>query len=166
MIKEFLAEGFTYFDTAHGYLNGQSEKALKDCLTSVFPRSAYTITDKLTENFFNSEEDIDRVFADQLQCVGLDYFDYYLMHSQNAGNYGKFQRCHAYEKALGYLKKGGSIILESHSTTLPSCLKKSSVTTPRSNSSRFNSIILITIPRRFKAGRFMRRPENMAKKSS
>ena len=27
MVDTFLAEGFCYFDTAHGYLNGKSEKA-------------------------------------------------------------------------------------------------------------------------------------------
>ena len=28
MVDTFLAEGFCYFDTAHGYLNGKSETAL------------------------------------------------------------------------------------------------------------------------------------------
>ena len=30
----FLEQGFNYFDTAHGYLGGKSELALKECLTS------------------------------------------------------------------------------------------------------------------------------------
>ena len=34
MVDAFLAAGFNYFDTAHGYLGGQSEQALKTCLTS------------------------------------------------------------------------------------------------------------------------------------
>ena len=32
MIDLFLKEGFNYFDTAHGYLDGKSETALRDCL--------------------------------------------------------------------------------------------------------------------------------------
>lgn len=34
MVDEFLQNGFNYFDTAHGYLDGKSETALKACLTS------------------------------------------------------------------------------------------------------------------------------------
>ena len=34
MVDAFLAAGFNYFDTAHGYLDGRSETALKACLTS------------------------------------------------------------------------------------------------------------------------------------
>ena len=30
MVDEFLAQGFNYFDTAHGYIGGKSELALKD----------------------------------------------------------------------------------------------------------------------------------------
>ena len=29
MVDEFLAQGFNYFDTAHGYIGGKSELALK-----------------------------------------------------------------------------------------------------------------------------------------
>lgn len=39
MIRQFLDAGFTYFDTAHGYLDGQSEMALRDCLTACFSRT-------------------------------------------------------------------------------------------------------------------------------
>lgn len=48
MVDAFLAAGFNYFDTAHGYLQGKSETALKACLTSRYPRSSYVLTDKLT----------------------------------------------------------------------------------------------------------------------
>ena len=34
MVDAFLENGFNYFDTAHGYLGGKSETALKECLTS------------------------------------------------------------------------------------------------------------------------------------
>lgn len=29
MVDEFIKAGFNYFDTAHGYLSGESEKAAK-----------------------------------------------------------------------------------------------------------------------------------------
>ena len=48
MVDAFLDAGFNYFDTAHGYIQGKSEKALKTCLTSRYPREKYILTDKLT----------------------------------------------------------------------------------------------------------------------
>lgn len=35
MVDAFLEQGFNYFDTAHGYLDGKSELALRDCLYSL-----------------------------------------------------------------------------------------------------------------------------------
>ena len=108
MVDLFLQEGFVYFDTAHGYLDGKSEKAIKTCLTSRFPRDKYLLTDKLTEPYFHKEEDIRPFFQSQLDACGVDYFDFYLMHAQNARNYLHFQKCHAYETAFA-LKKEGKI---------------------------------------------------------
>lgn len=54
MVDVFLENGFNYFDTAHGYLSGKSEKALKTCLTSRYPRDSYILTDKLTNFSSNS----------------------------------------------------------------------------------------------------------------
>ena len=34
MVDAFLEAGFNYFDTAHGYLDGKSEPALRESLTS------------------------------------------------------------------------------------------------------------------------------------
>ncbi len=99
MVDRFLAEGFTYFDTAHGYLGGKSELALRDCLTSRYPRQAYQLTNKLSTNFFNIEADIRPLFENQLQACGVEYFDYYLMHAQTADNYQKFVDCGAYRIA-------------------------------------------------------------------
>ena len=99
MVDAFLEAGFNYFDTAHGYLQGKSERALKTCLTSRYPREKYILTDKLTANFFQTEEDIRPFFESQLEACGVDYFDFYLMHAQGAGNYPHFQACHAYEVA-------------------------------------------------------------------
>lgn len=108
MIDRFIEEGFNYFDTAHGYIGGQSETAIRSCLTSRYPREAYLLTDKLTDSYFDKEEDIRPFFEDQLKWCGVDYFDFYLMHAQNAGNYDKYKRCRAYETAFE-LKAEGKI---------------------------------------------------------
>ena len=108
MVDLFLSEGFNYFDTAHPYLNGESELALREALTSRYPREAYLLANKLTAPYFDQESDIRPFFEKQLQWCGVSYFDFYLMHAQNLGNYDKFQRCHAYETAFA-LKKEGKI---------------------------------------------------------
>ena len=108
MVDAFLAAGFNYFDTAHGYLDGKSEIALKECLTDRYPRERYLLTNKLTDSFFKKEEDIRPFFERQLKACGVAYFDFYLMHSQTAENYEFFKSCHAYETAFA-LKKEGKI---------------------------------------------------------
>lgn len=100
MVDAFLEAGFNYFDTAHGYLGGKSELALRECLTSRYPRDRYILTDKLTNFYFKKEEDIRPFFQSQLEACGVDYFDFYLMHAQGVENFAMFKRCRAYETAL------------------------------------------------------------------
>ena len=40
MVDAFLEAGFNYFDTAHPYIKGKSEQAVKQCLTSRYPRES------------------------------------------------------------------------------------------------------------------------------
>ena len=108
MVDYFLEQGFNYFDTAHGYLQGRSETALKTCLTSRHPRDSYILTDKLTGSFFKTEADIRPFFQSQLEACGVDYFDFYLMHAQSATFYQHFKKCRAYETAFA-LKAEGKI---------------------------------------------------------
>ena len=108
MVDTFISNGFNYFDTAHMYVEGQSEGALKKCLTSRYSRESYILTDKLSTPYFNSQEEIRPFFESQLKECGVDYFDFYLMHAQNAELYAKYKRCRAYETALA-LKDEGKI---------------------------------------------------------
>ena len=108
MVDAFLGAGFNYFDTAHGYLQGKSELALRECLTSRYPRDSYVLTDKLTANFFKTEADIRPFFQSQLDACGVEYFDFYLMNAQRVTCYEHFKSCRAYETAIE-LKKEGKI---------------------------------------------------------
>lgn len=109
MTDTFLEAGFNYFDTARGYIQGKSETAIRECLVKRHPRESFILTDKLTEPYFEKEEDIRPFFESQLESCGVSYFDFYLMHAQNAENYKKFQRCHAYETAQK-LKEEGKVL--------------------------------------------------------
>lgn len=106
MVDIFLDAGFNYFDTAHGYLGGRSETALKACLTSRYPRERFLLTNKLTGNYFEREEDIRPLFHQQLDACGVEYFDFYLMHAQGRRNYEHFRECRAYETAFALKAEG------------------------------------------------------------
>ncbi len=108
MIDLFLSEGFCYFDTAHGYLQGKSELAIRECLAARYPRERYILTDKLTAPYFKKKEDIRPFFESQLAACGVEYFDFYLMHAQSKDVFEHFKRCQAYEEALA-LKEEGKI---------------------------------------------------------
>ncbi|MBQ7868150.1 MAG: aldo/keto reductase [Clostridia bacterium] len=108
MVDAFLEAGFNYFDTAHGYIGTKSEPAVRECLVKRYPRDRYVLTDKLSGHLYEKEEDIRPLFQKQLDACGVDYFDFYLMHSQTAESYAKCQRCRAYEIAQE-LKSEGKI---------------------------------------------------------
>lgn len=106
MVDTYLDNGFNYFDTAHGYLQGKSELALKECLTRRYARDKYILTNKLTNIYFKKEEDIRPFFENQLIWCGVDYFDYYLMHAQVAESFKFFKACNAYETAFALKAEG------------------------------------------------------------
>lgn len=108
MVDYFIANGFNYFDTAHVYLHGESEKALKECLVKKYKREDFVLTNKLSSSCFKNEEDILPFFNLQLECCGVEYFDFYLVHAQSSNNYEQYQKAHAYEVAKK-LKEEGKI---------------------------------------------------------
>lgn len=112
MTDEFLAGGFTYFDTAYMYHDFQSEIAIREALVRRYPRSAFTLTSKLPTMFLKKEEDMERIFCEQLEKCGVEYFDYYLLHSLNAAHYEIAERLGGFaflqkKKMEGRIKKLG-----------------------------------------------------------
>ena len=85
MVDAFLEAGFNYFDTAHGYIDGKSEIAIRQCLTSRYPRESFVLTNKLSPSFFDKQEDIRPLVDQQLKACGVEYFDFYLCHAMNIG---------------------------------------------------------------------------------
>ena len=106
MVDLFIESGFNYFDTAHGYHDGMSEVAVRECLTSRHDRSEFILTDKLTDMYFKKEEDIRPLIDSQLEACGVEYFDFLLMHAQNAKNFEFFKQCRAYETAFDLKAEG------------------------------------------------------------
>ena len=108
MVDTFLARGFNYFDTAHGYINGQSETALKECLTSRYPRDSYILTNKLSGYLFETKEQILPMFQDQLDACGVEYFDFFLMHAMSDKGHQRFLELGCYDIAQE-LKAAGKV---------------------------------------------------------
>lgn len=108
MIDTFIEAGFNYFDTAHGYIDGKSEKAIKDCLTSRYKREDYFLANKLSYWCFEKEEDVLPLFESQLELCGVDYFDVYLFHCMNHEGYEKHKRCNTFD-IVKKLKSQGKI---------------------------------------------------------
>jgi len=99
MVDAFLAAGFNYFDTAHPYIQGKSEEAVKQCLTDRYPRESYVLANKLSGGF-EKEEEIRPLIDLMLQKCGVEYFDFFLMHAMSAARFEKYRDAHAYEIAL------------------------------------------------------------------
>ncbi|MBM6929902.1 aldo/keto reductase [[Clostridium] spiroforme] len=112
MVDTFLERGFTYFDTAWMYCNFHSEEATKECLVKRHPRDSYTIATKLHAGFLKTKEDRDRIFNEQLKKVGVDYFDYYLLHDNGYDHDKIYEELDCYnwiveKKAQGLVKHIG-----------------------------------------------------------
>lgn len=75
-----IFRGVNYFDTAWGYHNGESERAVGKIL-SKYPRESFYLASKFpgydVSNFGKTEE----IFEKQLQKCGVEYFDFYLFHN-------------------------------------------------------------------------------------
>ncbi|MCD7885293.1 MAG: aldo/keto reductase [Lachnospiraceae bacterium] len=112
MADVFRERGFTYFDTAYMYHDHESERAVKDVLAKRYVRDSYTIATKLPLFHLEKEEDMERIFNEQLEKTGMEYFDYYLLHAMSGDRYEMVQRLDSFgfisrKKAEGKIRHIG-----------------------------------------------------------
>lgn len=114
MVDAFLEKGFTYFDTAWFYHKGLSENIVKQVLVDRYPRDSFTVATKLPLTSLKEAEPArqEEIFAEQMKKVGVDHFDYYLLHNINTDNYATAQRLGSFDfvsrmKAEGKVKHFG-----------------------------------------------------------
>ena len=113
MVDAYLEAGFNYFDTAYVYHGGNSEKIVKEALIKRHDRASYTIATKLPAWELHNIDDRDRVFNEQLERTGVDYFDFYLLHSlEDGNNYDVYEKLDCFnwgiqKKAEGKIKHFG-----------------------------------------------------------
>ena len=103
--------GVNYFDTA--YIYPGSEACLGSFIASRKCRDKLNIATKLPQYRVNRREDLDRYFNEELQRLGTDYIDYYLMHMLNdAASWARLQALGvdewlAKKKAEGRIRNAG-----------------------------------------------------------
>ena len=113
MVDTYMKAGFNYFDTAYVYHGGESEAAAREAIVKRYPRDAFYLATKLPAWSIKIAEDRDRIFNEQLERAGVEYFDFYLLHSlEDGGNYDTYEKfdCFSWamqKKAEGKIKHFG-----------------------------------------------------------
>lgn len=97
--------GVNYFDTAYMYHVGKSEKFIGTAL-SKYPRDSFFLADKLPIWMCPKKSDMQKVFQKQLERTGMEYFDFYLLHSLNKENYEKCEKFGAYDFVIQKKREG------------------------------------------------------------
>lgn len=87
MADTFLASGNNYFDTSYVYHDGKSEHAFREAVAERYPRDRYVIATKLPYWDVTEEARLDRFIDEQLENLGVDYIDYYLIHNVQTVSY-------------------------------------------------------------------------------
>ncbi len=106
LIDLAIESGVNYFDTAYVYHGGDSEAFAKEAL-SRYPRESYCLATKLP-GWVIKERKLtpDQLFNEQLEKCGVDYFDFYLLHSVNRDIWKIFENAEAYEYLKEQKKQG------------------------------------------------------------
>ena len=108
MVDYYMDNGMNYFDTAYFYHEGSSENAMKEAVVKRYPRESFILADKLPIWHAETAEDIPKLFNEQLERCGVDYFDFYLLHALDGEKNTKCEELAAYEYCLK-MKEAGKI---------------------------------------------------------
>ena len=114
MLMKAYELGVNYFDTAWVYHQGKSEEFMGRALAK-YPRESYYIATKFpgfSPDFWGNAP---KIFAAQLERLGMDYIDYYLVHSVTESNIEQYLDTEKYgdveylisEKKAGRIKHLG-----------------------------------------------------------
>ncbi len=107
MVDAYMESGFNYFDTAYVYHGGNSERVIKEALVDRYPRESFYLATKLPAWVMNGPEDRDRIFGEQLEKCGVEYFDFYLLHSLEDGkNYDLYEKYDCFRWAVEKKEQG------------------------------------------------------------
>ena len=107
MVDKYMSAGMNYFDTAYVYHGGKSEVAAREALVKRYPRDSFMIATKLPAWEIRKAEDVDRLFNEQLERAGVDYYDFYLLHSiEDGNNYDTYVKYDCFKWGMEKKKQG------------------------------------------------------------
>lgn len=87
VINEYMLGNFCYFDLHPDYCNNKAQQIFYRYVSSVYDRERYLVANKMPYHGIYNYDDYDKIFTSELAECGVDYFDYYLLHCLNEGNY-------------------------------------------------------------------------------
>lgn len=112
MVDHFMANGFTYFDTAYVYIGGKSEVVLKEAVVDRYPRESFQTASKLPFWEVKEASDMERIFQESCDRAGLKYYDFYLLHALGRDSFHRSEELGAWDfvkelKAQGRIRHLG-----------------------------------------------------------
>ena len=108
MIDAYMAEGFSYFDTAWVYHGGFSEIVFGELVAKRYPREKFQVTSKMPLWGMKEKSKLQETFDKQLEKCNVDYFDYYFLHALNKDVVKTAESLGAFEW-MQEMKKAGKI---------------------------------------------------------
>ena len=107
IIRRAIDAGVNYVDTAYNYSQKTNELIVGEALKDGYRERVFLAT-KLPSFFCECPEDMQRFFDEQLQKLGTDYLDFYLVHSLNRASWDKM-KSFGVREFLDKLKAEGKI---------------------------------------------------------
>ncbi len=111
MLQYAFEHGINYFDTAWPYHGEQSEPLLGQFLKTIDRSKVYVAT-KLPSWLIKTPEDMDSYLEQQLERLGVEYIDYYLVHALNTAFWKNLKQQKLFDflnraQAKGLIRKVG-----------------------------------------------------------
>jgi len=124
----FIEKGFTYFDTAYVYAG--AEVAFREAVAKRYPRESYTVASKMAGWVLSDTFGPEDMFRESLERCGVEYFDYYLLHSMQPSRNGFYDKYGCWEfceqkkregkiRNFGFSFHGGPELLDEMLTAHP-----------------------------------------------
>lgn len=88
MVRSAIDAGVNYLDTAYNYHGGKSEEFVGKVIQDGYREKVHIAT-KMPVWLLEKPEDCARIFQEQLGRLGVDYVDFYLLHSLNLESWHK-----------------------------------------------------------------------------
>lgn len=100
-----IAQGVNYIDTAYPYHDGESEPFVGKVLKK-YDRKSFYLATKLPIWKIETAEDVERIFNEQLERLGVDYIDFYLLHAVDMEKWQKILELGIIDICENFRKQG------------------------------------------------------------